>query len=141
MKYEGLLRPERSGVYAAPRRIGSLRAAAERAGIAWRELDTAGAHDKQTFLAACAAQLGFPPYFGHNWDALADCLQDFSWEQAPGRVILWRGAEALGHTESDALATALEVFRDAALYWKQRGGTFIVLLDREPEGVALPSLR
>ncbi|HXF66661.1 MAG TPA: barstar family protein [Burkholderiales bacterium] len=141
MKYDGLLRPERSGVYAAPRWIGPLRAAAQRAGIAWRELDAGEAHNKQAFLAACAQQLGFPPYFGHNWDALSECLKDFSWEGAPDCVIVWRGTEALGLNEPDALATALEVFRDAAQFWKERCKTFVVLLDREPAGARLPRLR
>ena len=50
------------------------------------------------------AELGFPPYFGRNLDALHDCLADLS---APTRLILTGTA--------DPCAQAfLPVFRDAA---------------------------
>ena len=35
--------------------------------------------DKATLLARFAAALQFPDWFGHNWDALADCITDLSW--------------------------------------------------------------
>jgi RNAse (barnase) inhibitor barstar len=140
MDYEAALRPERSGVYALPRPIRPLREAAARARLVWFELDAVHARDKSSFLAACAQQLGFPPHFGHNWDALADCLRDFSWKPAPGYVIVWRGVRGLERAEPDALATALEVLREAALFWSGRGKAFFVLLDREPPGAALPAL-
>jgi hypothetical protein len=31
---------------------------------------------RAAFLAEAARVLDFPAYFGHNWDALADCLRD-----------------------------------------------------------------
>jgi hypothetical protein len=35
--------------------------------------------DKGTLLAQLAEAGRFPDYFGHNWDALAECLCDLSW--------------------------------------------------------------
>ena len=137
-KYDKVLSPGRSGVYLAPAGVRALRAAVTEAKLAWFELDATSACDKQRFLAACAKNLGFPEWFGANWDALADCLKDFSWRRAPGYLILWRDAAALAAAAPDDFATALEIFSDAASYCKTRGGTFIVLLDEEPAGIKLP---
>ena len=137
-RYKQLPGSGHSGVYLVPTDLDALRAAVTEAKLAWIELDAASARDKQRFLAACAKSLGFPEWFGANWDALADCLKDFSCRRAPGYLILWRGAAALAAAAPDELATALEIFRDAASYWKTRGGTFIVLLDAEPAGIKLP---
>lgn len=139
-RYENLLQPERSGAYRAPDSLAELRAAAARAGLAWFELDSAGARDKVAFLAACARDLGFPAWFGANWDALSDCLKDFSWARAPGYVIVWRGAAALGAAAPELRATALEIFRDAASYWQERGAPFLVLLEPGAAAGDLPPL-
>jgi len=34
---------------------------------------------KQALIATLARQLGFPDYFGENWDALDECIGDLSW--------------------------------------------------------------
>ncbi len=77
---------------------------------------------------------------GGNWDALADCLQDLSWRPAPGHVVLWRGASGLASAAPDDFATALEIFRDTAIYWKERGRVFIALLDQPVRGVAVQQM-
>jgi hypothetical protein len=38
-------------------------------------LDGAAIQNKAELLAALAVALRFPEYFGHNWDALLDCLR------------------------------------------------------------------
>ncbi len=129
---------ERSGVYLAPADISSLRGAADRAALAWMELDTGAARNKDGFLAACARDLRLPDWFGDNWDALADCLEDLSWRPAPGHVILWRGVSRFAAAAPNEFATALEIFRNAAKYCKQRGRLFIALLDEQPHDTGLP---
>ncbi|MBU2573130.1 MAG: barstar family protein [Elusimicrobia bacterium] len=47
-------------------------------------LDGSLARDKRTLLCALAAALKFPSYFGHNWDALLDCMRSLP-EFAPAK--------------------------------------------------------
>jgi RNAse (barnase) inhibitor barstar len=39
-------------------------------------IDGRACRARAAFLAEAARALDFPAYFGHNWDALADCLRD-----------------------------------------------------------------
>jgi sugar phosphate isomerase/epimerase len=127
----------RSGVYLAPADVEALREEAKRAGIAWFELNLARVGNKQEFLAACAKVLRFPQWFGGNWDALADSLKEF----CADCVVSCRNSGKFAEAEPDDYATALEIFQDAANYWKERGSTFVVLADAEPEGETLPRFR
>lgn len=119
----------RSGVYATPSALGPLQQAADRAGLAWLAVDLAPASEKVRFLAECARDLRFPETFGANWDALADCLQDLSWRPAPGYVVRLVNAQVFAVASPRDFETAVEILRDAAMYWKERGKPFIVLVD------------
>lgn len=44
-----------------------------------REWDASGVDSKAEILSGLARVWGFPSHFGHNWDALVDCLSDLSW--------------------------------------------------------------
>jgi len=123
---------ERSGVYGTPLALGALQQAAQRAGVAWLAVDLAPVAEKMRFLAECARDLRFPETFGANWDALADYLEDFSWRPAPGFVIRFVNAQVFAVASPHDFATAVEILRDAAIYWKQRGKPFIVLIDGAP---------
>ena len=35
-----------------------------------------------------ARKLHFPAYFGHNWDALDECLRYLSWNGPQGRIVI-----------------------------------------------------
>lgn len=43
---------------------------------------------KHDLFRALARGLNFPGYFGHNWDALEECLCDLSWLKAPDGIAL-----------------------------------------------------
>lgn len=122
-----------SGVYRPPRAPGRLRQAAARAGLVDFCIDLAPVSDKARFLALCAARLGFPPSFGNNWDAFADSLQDFSWRAANGYLIDFRHTSAFAKAVPQDYATALEILRAAAAFWKERGTPFIALIDGAPD--------
>lgn len=89
----------------------------------WRcaHLHLEGVHDKAGFLARCEKDLELPEWFGHNWDALADCLTDLSWWGEPaGYLIVTTGWEDLAPASPDVAATAVDVLSVAAGYWSAR---------------------
>ncbi len=70
-------------------------------------------------FAEFARALSFPDYFGHNWDALEECLADLEWVPAKGYVLLLTDAEQVlrQEQEEDEYATLLEVLSDAGEAW------------------------
>ena len=141
-KYDSLIRSGRAGVYAAPRIIGPLRAAAKRAGVPWHDLDLAGVSDRAAFLQRAGAALPLPDYFGGNWDALHECLLELAGFATPGAIIHWHRGAALARRSPEALGTALEIFQEAAMYGGSGGRVFLVVVERDSaRGVDLPPLR
>ena len=126
--------PAQSGVYAAPAAPAALHASARAAGVAWFELDLKDVRAKPELLALCQQVFGVPPSFGHNWDALADSLEDFLWRPAPGYVVRVRNGGAFARSSPEDFATALEIFAAAATYWASRRQVFLVLLDAATRG-------
>jgi hypothetical protein len=58
----------------------------------------------------------FPRYFGHNWDALDECLADLDWIQTEGYVAFILRSERVLTEESDReLRILLGILRDAAV--------------------------
>jgi RNAse (barnase) inhibitor barstar len=127
---------KRSGVYRAPASIDALRQAAHKAGFAWIELPLQAVANKQQFLAVCAKQLKLPPYFGGNWDALADCVRDFNWLGSKGYVLHIVGHAKFATAAPDDYQTALDVLAEAANFWKGKSMPFLVLVD---EAMELPA--
>src|SRR5262245_15185998 len=75
--------------------------------------------EKKILLENIATALGFPDWFGRNWDALEDCLGDLSWSKAEGHVLLFSGA-----SPGDDLGVLTDVLRSSAEFWAGRGRPF-----------------
>ena len=60
--------------------------------------------------------LKFPSYFGHNWNALFDCLCDFTWLTERTRVVI-RHHDVPGLLPLDQ-DTYLKVLNDAVGSWR-----------------------
>jgi RNAse (barnase) inhibitor barstar len=107
-----------------PEAVAALQRLATSLGLDAVRVDLAGCRDKQEFLARTAAALGFPDWFGGNWDALFDCLADLSWRPAAGYLLILEHAEDLRRHAPEALETALAILGDAANAWRDRGRPF-----------------
>lgn len=78
--------------------------------------------------------LGFPDWFGANWDALEDCLDDFSWRDDRSRLLVIDGWEAFANAAPEDFATLLEILRASGEFWAgQSRGFFVAMID--PHGV------
>ncbi|MCW2947472.1 MAG: hypothetical protein JWR24_4189 [Actinoallomurus sp.] len=102
---------------------------AERAG--WRVfwLDGRGVRDKQTLLERSAEEFSLPSYFGHNWDALQDCLTDLSWAPAArGYLVVFDHWRDLASSNPEAYRTVLEIFENAVDFWRETTTPMTVLL-------------
>lgn len=109
-----------AGVYRLNCTADVLREATRDAEFMLLELDLSHVHNKGELLAAMAESVGAPEWFGNNWDALADALQDLSWKPAPGYVVLLRDANLPGGDEE----TLSNILLEASAYWEMQGKAF-----------------
>ncbi|HSG77597.1 MAG TPA: barstar family protein [Burkholderiales bacterium] len=100
-------------------------------------VDLGGAHDKESLLERLALALGFPAWFGGNWDALEDCLGDLGWRAGDGHVFLFAGYENL---PADDLGVLLDVLAASAAYWAERSKPFFAVFVDAGRTLALPEL-
>ena len=111
-----------------------MRHTVEHAGWRFAHVDGLHAETKAEFLRAAGEALDFPDYYGQNFDALADCLDDVSGGE--GSVLLWDGWGPLARADQQAFSVALSVLGTRVN--AERGGRFAVLL--RGEGPAVPGV-
>lgn len=129
----------KSGVYRVTGAVPPCEAARE-AGLALLDVPIEGVTDKTTLLQRFAASLEFPDWFGGNWDALEDCLTDFSWREAAGYVLLLRGADALSQRCPDDYGVLIDVLGESAQYWCERKVPFFAVAVDPGRQLGLPAL-
>lgn len=76
-------------------------------------LDGAAVRSKRGMMTALARLLRFPDWFGHNLDALYDCLTDLSWLPAGEHVLVWTHPEVLATADPAGYRGIREVLADA----------------------------
>jgi Barstar (barnase inhibitor) len=121
--------PARSGVYRAPG-AETIRDATRDSGLDVVEIDA-----RHNLFDSMARALGFPDWFGRNWDALEDVLGDLSWRKSDGYVLVFRGYPA-----GEELGILLDVLRTSAEYWAGRGKPFFAVFIDADKKLALPDL-
>ncbi|MFT2014492.1 barstar family protein [Streptomyces sp. 796.1] len=94
------------------------------------ELDLDGVRDAAAFLDRCARDLDLPAWFGHNWDALEDCLRDLTWWGPASRYEIGvRGWEAFRTAAPAVAKTAADVLATAVEHWSDRDTPLAVVFD------------
>jgi len=81
--------------------------------------------DKTRALEALARAFDMPRWFGHNWDALEDCLTDLEWLPDQPIVALLEGTL---RRKEDA-DTLIDIVKHACAYWQGEHRRFHVVLD------------
>jgi RNAse (barnase) inhibitor barstar len=137
---ESLLESHGGGVWFLPQGADpkAVQSAAKRAGFAFFHVDGKNIARKEQLLIHVAMSLHFPKDFGHNWDALEECLTDLEWVDADGYLIYYDHIDGLLEAHPDQFETLVEIVRDAVASWKEDDAAMIVLFagSKAPKGVA-----
>lgn len=96
----------------------------------WRLFHLKGADiaDKASFLQASASAMHFPAYFGQNWDAFEESINDLAWVPARGYVILFDDVARYASQAPEQWAMAYDILLGAIAQWQHNGVPMIVLL-------------
>ncbi|TVT56257.1 MAG: barstar family protein [Azoarcus sp. PHD] len=106
-----------------------LAAAASQIGFSCARIDLGDCEDKAALLTRIATALEFPRWFGHNWDALADCLGDLGWRPAKGHVLLLEHAGSFRERHTEDFETLLAILRESAALWAGEQLAFWAFVD------------
>ncbi|GAA2995100.1 barstar family protein [Actinokineospora diospyrosa] len=76
-------------------------------------IDGTAIRSKRAMFTTLASALSFPDWFGHNLDALYDCLTDLSWLPEGDIKLVWTDSEVLAGADPTGYAGIREVLDDA----------------------------
>lgn len=117
-----------------------LARAASVAGLDIAHISLGAVGTKEELLRRFASALGFPEWFGANWDALEDCLTDMSWRPADGYVLVVDGIPGLEELASDDRDTLFDILRSCARFWAGEATPFFVAFVDPAGSLSLPAL-
>ncbi|MDH6141843.1 RNAse (barnase) inhibitor barstar [Kitasatospora sp. GP30] len=78
------------------------------------QVDTAGWTGQHDLHRELAAALDFPDYYGHNFDALNDCLRDVFDDTAAPLALVLTGFDHYARTDPEAAHILLDIVADRA---------------------------
>jgi RNAse (barnase) inhibitor barstar len=91
-------------------------------------VELTGVRSKKALMEALATGLKLPKHFGHNWDALADCLMDSDWAKASGYTITISDSIAAKKRFGEDWETLIDLLEEACEWWGERDKAFNVVL-------------
>jgi RNAse (barnase) inhibitor barstar len=124
---------DRAGVFSLPADdIQALVDVATARKFAVYRINLEGCTDTSEVLARFQEQLAFPDWFGGNWDALNDCLTDFSWRKAVGYLLVVEKPGDFRESGDDDFDTLISILSDASASWSGLGVPFWAFLVLDP---------
>lgn len=134
-----ILESHKAGVWFLPGNgdARAVQSAAKKARYTYVHIDGSKIERKEQLLNALATALRLPKSFGHNWDALEECLNDLEGD-GEGYVIYYDHIDGLLVAHPDQFETLVEILRDAVESWKEDDEALVVLFSgtKAPKGVA-----
>jgi len=134
-----ILESHKAGVWFLPGNgdARAVQSAAKKARYTYVHIDGSKIERKEQLLNALATALRLPKSFGHNWDALEECLNDLEGD-GEGYVIYYDHIDGLLAAHPDQFETLVEILRDAVESWKEDDEALVVLFSgtKAPKGVA-----
>lgn len=129
-RYADLLAQTPPGLYRLLPPVDVLALVEGVAQLGWRlfRLDGRRTRNKTSFLNTAAETMSFPNYFGRNWDAFEECINDLSWAPARGYVLLYEHMWWFACEHPLAWRTARAILYDACRNWASQNTPFLVLL-------------
>ena len=112
-----------------PAAIDALDESARASGALVLRTSLRDCRDKDDLLRRLADTFDLPDYFGHNWDALSDCLGDLEWLDARGYVLLLEHARELRDAARADFDTLIGILDEAADTWRDRDIAFFSFVD------------
>ena len=92
------------------------------------QIDVSKVDSKAQLLSCFFDACEFPGYFGFNWDALRDCLRDFSFAPASGYILSILNSEQLRLNLPVEYQTMHDIFEEVSKVWEAENTPFVILL-------------
>ncbi|MBX9849815.1 MAG: barstar family protein [Rhodocyclaceae bacterium] len=125
-----LANPELAGVFEIPEEgIDAIIAAAEANQHVVYRVDLRAVRSRDQMLQTVGEGLELPTWFGSNFDALMDCLCDFSWVPASGYTIIMENCHNIHSIAYPDFNMMIDLFAEAANAWREQDKPFWCFVD------------
>jgi len=128
MKIPDLAQVDDAGVRPWTGPVDGIKSAAGQAKLRYRSVDLGRARDRAALFAELDRALELPQHFGHNFDALADVLEDREWLGKGGIVVVLAHAKHYREEHPHEWSTLEDLLGEACEYWKERMVPFWVFV-------------
>lgn len=79
--------------------------------------------DRDIF-SVIANAMNFPSYFGKNWDAFDECIEDMDWLPAKGYILILNEASKAFEAAPETIRKLIVSWSDAGEYWTENNKPF-----------------